>query len=124
MVTAKYHGHQLRGLRQRQQGGEIAEANHGLEEDDLEPTAQVATVLYSLASLSAQEERKSERSREDHYKLGRLPIGLPQVQNSICPAICLSSIVCNQPGQKLNYKLKNRGCDNVLPGQGCRTLQG
>lgn len=41
MVTAKYHG---------QQGGEISEADHRLEEE-VELTAQVAIIVYRLTSL-------------------------------------------------------------------------
>jgi hypothetical protein len=49
MVTAKYHGHRLRGPRHRQLG-EISEADPGLEED-LQLAAQVAIIVYSFPSL-------------------------------------------------------------------------
>jgi hypothetical protein len=50
MVTAKSHGHESRGLRHREQNGDIAAAVHG-EKEDLELTSQVAIYVYSLLIL-------------------------------------------------------------------------
>ncbi|PNF13979.1 hypothetical protein B7P43_G08669 [Cryptotermes secundus] len=76
MVTAKYHGHRLRGLRHGQQGGEISEA-------DLELTAQEE--LWSLSDWMMDQGSDIAVWRPNG---GEHPLCPPRNLHHIDPALC------------------------------------